>query len=71
MKKETLAKEHKVLHFINTFMDDYGYSPTIRDISEHFGCSTSTIYWILHALREQNLIDFEAGKTRTITVKGR
>lgn len=55
-----------VLDFIRFYVHKHGFSPSIRDISEEFSCSTSTVNSLLKELREQGYVTFEDGKRRTL-----
>lgn len=62
-------KKYKLITIIDSFIEKFGYSPTIRELCELYDCnSPSTMYWHLKELRDFGLIDFQNGKTRTIRV---
>ncbi|MBR5534780.1 MAG: transcriptional repressor LexA [Ruminiclostridium sp.] len=62
-------KQQKIFDFIRDFSRDYGYPPTVREIGEHLGLkSPSTVKFHLDNLRAAGLIQWDGGKTRSITL---
>jgi DNA-binding transcriptional ArsR family regulator len=62
-------KQQKSYDFIRDFSRDYGYPPTVREIGEHLGLkSPSTVKFHLDNLRAAGLIQWDGGKTRSITL---
>lgn len=62
-------KQQKIYDFIREFSRDYGYPPTVREIGEHLGLkSPSTVKFHLDNLRAAGLIQWDGGKTRSITL---
>jgi repressor LexA len=62
-------KQQKIYDFIRDFSRDYGYPPTVREIGEHLGLkSPSTVKFHLDNLRAAGLIQWDGGKTRSITL---
>ena len=62
-------KQQKIYDFIRDFSRDYGYPPTVREIGEHLGLkSPSTVKFHLDNLRSAGLIQWDGGKTRSITL---
>lgn len=60
-----------VYAYIITFWLKFGYSPSIRDIQEGCGISsTSVVAFHLVKLQEKKLIQYKKGHSRTITVVG-
>ena len=63
--RELSDKQQRILGFIEEFMDDNGYPPTVRDIQA--GCeisSTSVVDYNLRALREKGYINRDAEVSR-------
>lgn len=68
MKKIT-TKQKRVLDFINEYILDNGYSPTLEEIAIGLGLkSKSNIYARVKMLKEKDYIDYQEGKNRTIIV---
>lgn len=67
-KQKKEKKEKSILCFIEDFLERHGYSPNFREIAWEFNCSTSTVHKVLHALKDEGLVDFEDGKYRTIKI---
>ena len=65
-----LTKRQKdILSFIKKFIATYGYSPTIREIGNHFGLSSpATIHKHLSNLKSKGLIMRSHNKNRAIEV---
>lgn len=62
-------KQQKIYDFIREFSRDCGYPPTVREIGEHLGLkSPSTVKFHLDNLRSAGLIQWDGGKTRSITL---
>ena len=62
-------KQQKIYDFIREFSREYGYPPTVREIGEHLGLkSPSTVKFHLDNLRAAGLIQWDGGKTRSITL---
>lgn len=68
MQKLT-AKQQQIYEFIQTFSEQYGYPPSVREIGDHLGLkSPSTVHFHLKGLRSAGIISQTQGKTRSITV---
>lgn len=67
MEKIT-AKQQEIYEFIKKYIDNYGYSPTVREIAYIFGKSVGSIHPMLKRLKEKQLIDYEERKSRTIKI---
>ncbi|EHB50097.1 MarR family transcriptional regulator [Paenibacillus lactis] len=69
MDNKTLTRrQYEVLEFIKAFISKYGYSPTVREISEHMGYSSaSTAFSIVEALVKKGCVRKNRGP-RTIHV---
>lgn len=64
-------QESECLHFINVYIEEHGFSPSVRDISramKHSGLNWTRV--LLETLVRFRYIKFEAGKSRTIRVIG-
>ena len=63
-------KQKEIYIIIKEFIDQFGYSPSIRELCELYGLnSPATMLYHLRNLRDLGVIDFQDGKTRTIRVK--
>ncbi len=63
------STDKQLLAFISDYCDKYGFSPSVRDISRHFGYSSpSTVHAKLVRLREMGLVAFNDGMMRTVRV---
>lgn len=57
----------KVFDFLRSYIGEHGYAPSVRDICEGTGLtSTSTVYNHLVALRQQGRVQWAEGKSRTL-----
>ena len=62
MKKLTAA-ENRVYEYIERFLTERGYAPSVRDICEELGYkSTSTVHLYLGRLEQMGYIEREDGK---------
>jgi repressor LexA len=63
-------KQREVLETIIHFITEYGYPPTIQQLCERCGVtSTSTIHYHLTALKKKNFIHWNESERRAITVR--
>ena len=61
----------KIYNFIVSFMTNKGYSPSIREIGDAVGLSsTSSVFNQLMNLQDKGLIKMQNGKSRTISMVG-
>ena len=61
----------KIYNFIVNFMTNKGYSPSIREIGDAVGLSsTSSVFNQLMNLQDEGLIEMQNGKSRTISLVG-
>lgn len=60
--------DEEILSFICSYIEKYGYSPSMRDVSKAIGLSISPTKYRLDRLRESGAITFEDGMARTIRV---
>ena len=62
-------KQQRIYDFIRDFSRENGYPPTVREIGEHLGLkSPSTVKFHLDFIREAGFIQWDGGKTRSITL---
>lgn len=60
-------RQHEILHFIEEFIRIKGFSPTYKEIKDHFSLSSlGTIYKHLYALKKKGLITSEKGHKSSI-----
>jgi len=61
-------KQKKVFDFINDYIKDKGYAPTLEEIASHFKLnSVSTIHQFIKALEAKGYLSKEYRKSRSIT----
>ena len=61
-------KEQKVLNYVKSFKQEYGYAPSVRDICRDLNYkSTSTVHMYLNRLERFGYICKGDGKSRAIT----
>ena len=65
-------KQEQVLEAIQNYQQEYGYSPTVRELADHFGQSSSAgIHKILVALQEKGYLKKgQRGQSRSLHVVG-
>ena len=62
-------REKEVYSFIESYIEEFGYPPTVRDICAKLGfSSTSTAHYYIKKLEDANLINFDKAKSRAITL---
>lgn len=66
---ELTDKQEELLYCIKSYIEDYGFSPSIRELQEMMNKkSTSTIKQGLDILRKKGYINFQDHKVRTIKI---
>jgi repressor LexA len=68
--KELTARQKEILSFIDLFKWDHSYSPTIREIADHFGISVKGAHDHVIALRKKGSLRQENKRSRTMEVVG-
>lgn len=69
MSDELLAN---VKEYIESYIEDYGYPPSVRDISNGLNIkSTATVYKYVNRLNDMGLLVKSGNKNRAINVKSR
>ena len=65
----TSNKPEEIMNFVNEFVQEHGYSPSVREIGEAVGLrSPSTVHFHLKKLVDAGAIEIGAGKGRAITL---
>ncbi|MFB6212727.1 MAG: LexA family protein [Candidatus Magasanikbacteria bacterium] len=60
MKNMLTKKQKEVLEFIQDYINEHDYSPTLEEIAEHIGVSTvSTVHEHLQKLKDKNYIEIQ------------
>ncbi len=60
-----------VLGYINRYIDDNGFPPTVRDMCRDLGIkSTATAYDYINRLRDMGLLEKAQNKKRAVAVRG-
>lgn len=66
--KPLTAKQRQVLNFINSFVRERGYSPSLREITQELKTSNlSTAQYYIEQLEEKGYLKKDEGKARGIT----
>ena len=69
MAKEKIESQEKILNFVNDYVKENGYPPSIREICKGVGLSsTSTVHAHLANLTKRGLITKGGSKSRSIKV---
>lgn len=67
--RDLTPKQRLICDFIQAFTRDYGYPPTIREIGTGLDLkSTSTVKFHLDNLRARGVLQWDDGKTRSLTL---
>lgn len=65
----TSDKQEKILEFINTYVEEKGFPPSVREICAAVGLkSTATVSYHLNELKRQGRIQTESNKRRAISL---
>lgn len=69
MKDLSDPKYQAMLDFIAVFADSHGYGPTVREMQDALGISsTSVVNYRMNILRREGRLEFEEGLSRTVRV---
>lgn len=61
--------KQKVLHYLQHYISEHGYAPTLTEIADHLGVSAlSTVHEHLQFLAERGFIEREEGAERGLTI---
>ena len=67
----TSNKAQEILSFVESFIQENGYAPSVREIGEAVGLrSPSTVHSHLKILEDNGYLQKSKGKTRTVSVAG-
>ncbi len=70
MSKKGEDKQQKILAFVNEYMNENGYPPSIREICKGVGLSsTSTVHAHLETLKKNGLLEKADSKSRGLRIK--
>lgn len=61
-------KQRMLLEAIEWFINEYGYSPTNRELANILKCDVNTVFKKLMILEEKGYIKTTNGKSRTIVI---
>jgi repressor LexA len=65
------ARQAQILIFIENFIQQNDYSPSIKEIAEHFNISVKGADDHIFALENKGAIEVTRGKARTIRIKAK
>lgn len=69
MRHRDLDKQNKIVDFVNRFIAEKGFPPSVREICQAVGFrSTSTVHAYLKKLEEEGTIEKDATKPRALKV---
>lgn len=67
--KELTDKQTEILNIIKEFINEYGYSPSFREVGKIAGLNSSaTVFVHLKNLKEKGYITYKKGAYRTIRI---
>ena len=65
----TSNKQEEILQYIDQFVTENGYPPSVREIGAAVGLrSTASVSYHLNHLQAKGLVTYEAGKKRALSV---
>ena len=66
--EDLTSKQKETYDFIKKYIENNGYSPSVREISCIFDKSVGTVHPMLKKLKSKGYIDYVSGKARTIKI---
>jgi len=69
--RQITDRQAQILLFIENFIDKNDYSPSIREIADHFEMSAKGAYDHVWALIRKEYLIRQSGKSRTIRPKAK
>src|SRR5438132_3401386 len=71
MKAMLTPRRKQILEYLEHYIEQHGYAPTIQEIGRHFHLSsTATVHKHLTALEQLGMIERSQHRTRSIEFKG-
>ncbi len=61
--------DRQIVSSIQTYINEHGYAPTIREIAANVGRSLETVHRRLADLKDQGVVTQDGTKARTLRVK--
>ncbi|MGI4935541.1 MAG: LexA family protein [Janthinobacterium lividum] len=68
MSLQTTARQAEILAFISNYIVTKGYSPSVKDIADHFGFASNAAQEHLNALERKSLVRRSPGVARSIRI---
>ncbi|MEM5947270.1 transcriptional repressor LexA [Spirochaetia bacterium 38H-sp] len=68
MKKELSSRQKEVFGYIMSYKTMHGFSPTYREIAEHFSINERAAYEVVKALEKKEYIKRYSNKSRAIDI---
>ena len=66
--EELTDKQKEMIDFIKKYINNYGYSPTIRELAYVLGKSVGSVHPMLKKLKAKGVITYNEKMSRTIKV---
>ena len=64
--KGPTKKQQEILIFISSFISEYGFAPSLREIADHFKVSPSAVHYALSSMEKKGLIEKNNSGARSI-----
>lgn len=61
-------REQHTLHYLVTFIDKNGFSPSVREVATGSGISVAVAHYRLERLRDAGVVTWKPGTPRTLRV---
>ena len=63
---ELTERQAAVLELVRAFIEERGYSPTVREIAAEYGCSAAGMHQHLQSLRSHGYLEWSPNTARTM-----
>lgn len=64
--KGPTKKQQEILLFISSFISQYGFAPSLKEMADHFHISSAAVHYALISMEKKGLIDKAGNGARSI-----
>ena len=64
--KGPTKKQQEILLFISSFISQYGFAPSLKEMADHFHISSAAVHYALISMEKKGLVDKVGNGARSI-----